>query len=335
MTSLLCDVQPAIDSQSLVSHLVDRSHDPVIQTGFLNAYAGLLAVAGQYEDALREAERQASIALEYSLDFVMPFAQLHAAAARWGLRSFQTCRANLASCERCTHNSRLLTHAAQLRARMCLATQRHDEAIESLDRVHHAAKASLPMLAEHLAWSSLAHALAGHQRDAVSLARRAEALSRRIEVSALVPWIKAVLASGKATARRSTGAAFDTAMATGNIDAFVTAYRAYPDLLQILAGDCSNHERLRIILERARDDGLAKQVGLPLSRTRVAAGESPLSSREREVMELLSQGLLNKEIARTLFIADGTVKAHVRSICRKLGARTRTEAVMRAAELSG
>jgi DNA-binding NarL/FixJ family response regulator len=45
--------------------------------------------------------------------------------------------------------------------------------------------------------------------------------------------------------------------------------------------------------------------------------------------------LLNKEIARTLFIADGTVKAHVRSICRKLGARTRTEAVMRAAELSG
>jgi DNA-binding NarL/FixJ family response regulator len=51
-------------------------------------------------------------------------------------------------------------------------------------------------------------------------------------------------------------------------------------------------------------------------------------------MELLSQGLLNKEIARTLFIADGTVKAHVRSICQKLGARTRTEAVMRAAELS-
>jgi DNA-binding NarL/FixJ family response regulator len=58
-----------------------------------------------------------------------------------------------------------------------------------------------------------------------------------------------------------------------------------------------------------------------------------LSKREREVLELLSQGLLNKEIARLLFISESTVKVHVRKICQKLGARTRTEAVMRACEL--
>ena len=48
----------------------------------------------------------------------------------------------------------------------------------------------------------------------------------------------------------------------------------------------------------------------------------------------MTQGLTNKEIGRTLFITEGTAKVHVRKICQKLGARTRTEAAMRASELS-
>jgi DNA-binding NarL/FixJ family response regulator len=52
------------------------------------------------------------------------------------------------------------------------------------------------------------------------------------------------------------------------------------------------------------------------------------------VVELVAGGLTNKEIGRTLFITEATVKVHVRKICRKLGVRTRTEAAMRAAELS-
>jgi DNA-binding NarL/FixJ family response regulator len=73
---------------------------------------------------------------------------------------------------------------------------------------------------------------------------------------------------------------------------------------------------------------------LELPSRRKADGKFGLTSREREVLDLVSQGLLNKEIARVLFITEGTVKVHVRKICQKLGARSRTEAAMRAAEIS-
>jgi DNA-binding NarL/FixJ family response regulator len=56
-----------------------------------------------------------------------------------------------------------------------------------------------------------------------------------------------------------------------------------------------------------------------------------LSPRELEVLDLLAQGLPNKAIAARLAISDQTVKFHVASICGKLGAANRTDAVRRAA----
>jgi len=53
----------------------------------------------------------------------------------------------------------------------------------------------------------------------------------------------------------------------------------------------------------------------------------PLTRREREVLQMLAEGLANKEIAARLAISDHTVKFHVASILGKLGASTRTEAV--------
>jgi DNA-binding NarL/FixJ family response regulator len=53
----------------------------------------------------------------------------------------------------------------------------------------------------------------------------------------------------------------------------------------------------------------------------------PLTARERDVLQMLSQGLGNKEIAAGLKISEHTVKFHVASILGKLGASTRTEAV--------
>jgi|SoiMethySBSTD1v2_1073268.scaffolds.fasta_scaffold1020456_2 DNA-binding NarL/FixJ family response regulator len=55
----------------------------------------------------------------------------------------------------------------------------------------------------------------------------------------------------------------------------------------------------------------------------------PLTPRENEVLQLLADGLGNKEIAFRLGISEHTIKFHIRSILGKLGASTRTEAVSR------
>jgi DNA-binding NarL/FixJ family response regulator len=60
--------------------------------------------------------------------------------------------------------------------------------------------------------------------------------------------------------------------------------------------------------------------------------ELAISTREREVLRLLAAGYSNREIARALFIAEGTVKNHVSNILSKMGVRDRTRAVLKAAE---
>ncbi len=70
--------------------------------------------------------------------------------------------------------------------------------------------------------------------------------------------------------------------------------------------------------------------------TASAAPEPPaeaLTAREREVLQLLAEGLPNKTIAGKLGITDHTVKFHVNAIMSKLGAQSRTEAVVRATRL--
>ena len=58
------------------------------------------------------------------------------------------------------------------------------------------------------------------------------------------------------------------------------------------------------------------------------AGESqPLSAREAEVMSLIADGQTNGEIAARLFLAEKTVKNHVRRIYSKLGVGSRPAAI--------
>ena len=59
----------------------------------------------------------------------------------------------------------------------------------------------------------------------------------------------------------------------------------------------------------------------------------PLTDRERDVLALLAEGLPNKLIADRLGIAERTARYHVAQILAKLGAQSRTEAVVRAARL--
>ncbi len=52
-----------------------------------------------------------------------------------------------------------------------------------------------------------------------------------------------------------------------------------------------------------------------------------LTARQQEVLNCLAEGKSNLEIAHTLFISEGTVKAHVKAILQKLEARDRTQAI--------
>jgi DNA-binding NarL/FixJ family response regulator len=75
---------------------------------------------------------------------------------------------------------------------------------------------------------------------------------------------------------------------------------------------------------------------LLLSAQPEATGErlvETLTPRELEVLQLVAEGLPNKAIAQRLGVSDHTVKFHINAILGKLGAQSRTEAVVRATRL--
>jgi len=77
------------------------------------------------------------------------------------------------------------------------------------------------------------------------------------------------------------------------------------------------------------DTALANTL-VPNQPPREPKGRGELTERERQVVQLLSEGLSNKLIADRLGISDHTAKFHVNGVMMKLGASTRTEAVVEA-----
>ena len=67
----------------------------------------------------------------------------------------------------------------------------------------------------------------------------------------------------------------------------------------------------------------------PMVLTSGADAQDKLTGRQKEVLNELLKGQASKEIARTLDIAEGTVKIHLAAIYRALGVRTRAEAIAR------
>ncbi len=86
------------------------------------------------------------------------------------------------------------------------------------------------------------------------------------------------------------------------------------------------------------DPAVTAKVLAALSGTTPAAAPAqplidPLSERELDVLRLLAAGNSNREIARALHLAEGTVKNYVTSLLQKIGARDRTQAALKAKEL--
>ncbi|GAA4816377.1 response regulator [Nocardioides caeni] len=120
----------------------------------------------------------------------------------------------------------------------------------------------------------------------------------------------------------------------------LTTYDTESDILRALeAGargyllkDAPPEELFAGIRATARGETvLAPSVAATLVR-RTTPGATTITEREVEVLELLSRGLGNKEMARELFVSEATVKSHLSHIYTKLGVDTRAGAVAAAIE---
>jgi LuxR family maltose regulon positive regulatory protein len=188
-------------------------------------------------------------------------------------------------------------------ARLLLAQQRHREALPLLEELGETAETAgrTGGLIEVLALQGLALWAGGKKERAVSTLAGALALAEpegyvRTFVDEGTPM--GDLLSATLDARRS-----------GRLDAAERISVSY--LARLLAS-------------------VAQEAMVPAADKRLP---EPLSERELEVLALISAGKSNKEIARELFLSMSTVKTHINRLYRKLGARSRTEALSRASML--
>lgn len=101
---------------------------------------------------------------------------------------------------------------------------------------------------------------------------------------------------------------------------------------KVLEGEISlNRELATRLLQRLALEG--QESGKPANTSGKVRTSTPLTPREMEVLELMSLGKTNREIAGEFVISVGTTKNHVEHIISKLGVSDRTQAVVQALEM--
>ncbi|MGV3489621.1 MAG: response regulator [Tuberibacillus sp.] len=95
------------------------------------------------------------------------------------------------------------------------------------------------------------------------------------------------------------------------------------------------------LLKDSRSEDLARSIRIIMQGQRIYApelidmaytNESPLTKREEEVIKLMADGMNTKEIAKELYLTNGTVRNYISGILDKLGVRNRIEAISRVKE---
>jgi ATP/maltotriose-dependent transcriptional regulator MalT len=307
-------------------HNLDVVRNPRVRTSFTYNLSYERFLQAHYNEAFRVSELTREQATKYQLSWALAHADWVLAAASLGVRDFVQADRCLRRVERAGNDLEdpfVALNAAALRARLHLVLQRIDEAEEALSVIDHRA-VNPAMKAEVKALRALVFALRGDVKSAIAEAEEANAMTTAIEVHAYVACAHAVIPATNECATKPLRMARQF-----NVwDPLVTTVRAHPPLLKRLACDGRSHAQLQSVLRRSNDFDLARWAGIPLGK-RPKRERTLLSPREREVIELVSQGFTDKRIAEALFISRGTAKVHVRHILDKFGARSRAEAVAR------
>ena len=315
-----------------VAELLPQVSDALIRCSFSSTFSCALNLAADYATALSVASDLFDESRELRIEFALPYGSLMRGAALAGLRRFQEAHDALnraaSDATRCNDmfglqgvyagRVRALLHEGRVGEACALEPPIVDEALPG-------------MRGEVLASRALALASIGRLDEADKLARLARDSTRAIEAQALGRCAEAVCAVKLRSPNlyRVLGEMLDFAYASGSVDAVVTGYRANADLLDSLMRNPTTAEVAGYVLARSGDIALARALGVdPVD---AADPMLTISAREKEVYELIGQGLSNAQIGQQLFISTSTVKVHVRHLADKLGTRSRTAMALNAA----
>lgn len=313
-----------------ILELARHTTEPVIRCGFMNRYAILLWAHGRYADALRVVDAELKFVRAARLDFATPHVSLLRAFSEVGLRRYKSSDATIRSIiARAPRDAYVGMAIAGLRARALCAQGRPDAAVDitSADWRHPPNRA---LYGEYLTTRALALASARRPAAALEALEQARETTRTAEMSTRADLVVPVISlerDGDVAAELARGTA--TAWSTGHLDAFVCTYRACPRLLAYLRPTDPNYIDAVNLIAQLGDERVARDGGLSLTDSRPSAS---LTRRENEVLQLLGDGLTNRQIATRLYISEVTAKVHVSRILAKLGVSSRTEAAIRAHE---
>src|SRR4051812_252548 len=319
------NLDQAIDGARSALAIATEGVDPFALTGLLSMYSYALILTCRYEESLKQVQALLQVAGSCGLEFPVPYAQVHRARALVGLGKFAPAARTLSLLERCMQDepgsyfrgslpvqrARLYASVGDLERALGALSLGPDEGLNRAGR------------GEFLGWQALLHAVAGDLDQARALAADALLASRSLEVAAIGLLAKAIAALA-AEDGASASACLTVVIENRVWDPVVVALRAAPALGEFVADQPELRRWLQRVLSASANTSLASRLGLQVPRAAKRAGE--LTAREREVHELLAQGLTNEEIAKLLYISLSTTKVHVKHIYEKLGVRSRLEA---------
>jgi DNA-binding NarL/FixJ family response regulator len=317
----------------VAAELVDSVPDPLLRSSFRNMYAQYLGLLARYDEAAEVVRLLLDDVARSRLDFASPHALVSGALAHAGMRKWVEAHREidhaLASARR-SHDS--------FAAQMCYAAQIRVLAHQGRHRF--ALSVEMPLMRDALPYiraeAHLARAIVlatvGRTDEACALASQVRGTTSAVEPAVLMAALDAVIALRRRDRDLAdrVAALLATAFDSGGLDLLVMAYRTCPELLSLMLRESRDGDDLHALIVRVGDLDLARTVGHPLTlsdddpRTR-------LTRREREVFELIQQGLSNRQIADLLVISEATAKLHSHHIYEKTGMRSRVAIMIQAA----